>query len=109
MNQTADAADKPLVLVADDDATHRKVLQGVLEKAGFRVVTAENGKIALEVFSEMQPDVVLCDVEMPELDGFKVCETIRARETNRETPVFIITGREDQEAVEVGADSGKKT
>ncbi len=100
MNQTADAADKPLVLVADDDATHRKVLQGVLEKAGFRVVTAENGKIALEVFFEMQPDVVLCDVEMPELDGFTVCETIRARETNRETPVFIITGREDQEAVE---------
>ena len=100
MNQTADAADKPLVLIADDDATHRKVLQNVLEKAGFRVETAENGKIALQKFSEIHPDVVLLDVEMPGLDGFSVCETIRAEEGLRETPIFIITGREDQQAVE---------
>ncbi len=99
MNKIADAADQPLVLVADDDATHRRVLQDILEKAGFRVVLAENGKIALEQFSEMQPDVVLLDVEMPELDGFSVCESIRAQEGLRETPIFIITGREDKEAV----------
>ena len=99
MNQIADAEDQPLVLVADDDPVHRKVLQEVLEKADFRVVTAENGKSALELFSASHPDVVLLDVEMPEIDGISVCETIRARETNRETPIFIITGCEDQEAV----------
>jgi diguanylate cyclase (GGDEF)-like protein len=99
MNQTKDAADKPLVLVADDDGTHRRVLRNILEKSGFRVDTAENGKIALEKFSELQPDVLLLDVEMPELDGFSVCESIRAEEEIRETPIFIITGREDQEAV----------
>jgi len=64
------------------------------------VVLAENGKIAVEQFSKTQPDVVLLEVEMPELDGFSVCETIRAQEGVRETPIFIITGREDQEAVE---------
>jgi diguanylate cyclase (GGDEF)-like protein len=100
MNQTTDAADSPLVLVADDDGTHRRVLQNVLEKSGFRVDTAANGKIALEMFAELQPDVILLDVEMPELDGYSVCETIRAQETFRETPIFIITGREDEEAVE---------
>lgn len=100
MKQTAGAADKPLVLVADDDATHRRVLREVLEKAGFAVETAENGNIALELFSRIQPDVVLLDVEMPELDGFGVCECIRARETLRETPVFIITSRDDEAAVE---------
>ena len=100
MSQLAEATEKPLVLICDDDATHRKVLEGVLEKAGFRVLTAENGKVALELFSKTHPDVVLLDVEMPEVDGIEVCETIRARETNRETPIFIITGREDQEAVE---------
>ncbi len=100
MNQTADAHDKPLVLVADDDGTHRRVLREVLERAGFRVETAENGKIALDIFSDMRPDVVLLDVEMPELDGFAVCERIRALESLRETPIFIITGREDEEAVE---------
>ena len=99
MNKIADAAEQPLVLVADDDATHRRVLQDILVKAGFRVVLAENGKIALAQFSKTQPDVVLLDVEMPELDGFSVCETIRAQEGIRETPVFIITGREDKEAV----------
>jgi diguanylate cyclase (GGDEF)-like protein len=99
MNKIADAADQPLVLVADDDATYRRVLQGILEKAGFRVVLAENGKIALEQYSKTRPDVVLLDIEMPELDGFSVCKTIRAQEGIRETPIFIITGREDKEAV----------
>ena len=100
MNQPTDAADKPLVLIADDDAAHRRVLQNILEKAGFRVDTAENGKIALEKYAELNPDAVLLDVEMPELDGFSVCEAIRAEEQIRETPIFIITGREDEEAVE---------
>ena len=100
MNKIADAAVQPLVLVADDDATYRRVLQGILEKAGFRVVLAENGKIALKQFSKTRPDVVLLDIEMPELDGFSVCKNIRAQEGIRETPIFIITGREDQEAVE---------
>lgn len=100
MDRTADAADKPLVLVADDDPTHRRVLREVLEKCGFSVETAEDGKVALDLFSRAQPDVVLLDVEMPGLDGFAVCEAIRARETVRETPVFIITGREDEAAVE---------
>ena len=100
MNQTTDAADKPLILVADDDGTHRRVLRNILEKAGFRVETAEDGKIALEMFSKLQPDVLLLDVEMPELDGFSICESIRAEEEVRETPIFIITGREDEGAVE---------
>lgn len=100
MEQTADADAKPLVLVADDDATHRRVLRGVLENAGFTVETAENGKIALDVFDRIQPDVVLLDVEMPEMDGFSVCEQIRGRETLRETPIFIITSRDDEAAVE---------
>jgi CheY-like chemotaxis protein len=76
------------------------VLQSVLEKSGFRVETAANGKIALETFADNRPDVVLLDIEIPEIDGFSVCETIRGQESIRETPIFIITGREDQEAVE---------
>jgi diguanylate cyclase (GGDEF)-like protein len=100
MDQTAEADDKPLVLVADDDATHRRVLQEVLEAAGFQVAVAEDGEVALDLFTATQPDAVLLDVEMPELNGFEVCKRIRAQEKLRETPVFIITGREDEEAVE---------
>ncbi len=100
MNDSIDTADKPLVLIADDDATHRKVIQDVLEQAGFRVVTAEDGEIALELYLETLPDVVLLDVEMPHMNGFSVCENIRARETDRDTPIFIITGRDDYASVE---------
>jgi len=91
---------KPLVLVADDDATHRKVIQKVLEESGFRVVTAPNGKEAIDQVAKFNPDVVLLDVEMPEMDGFSVCEIIRARKTDREIPIFIITSRDDEESVE---------
>ncbi len=100
MDQTAESEDKPLVLIADDDATHRRVLQEVLETAGFQVAVAENGEVALDLYTATQPDAVLLDVEMPELDGFEVCKRIRAQETLRETPIFIITGREDEQAVE---------
>ncbi|MFQ5983868.1 MAG: PleD family two-component system response regulator, partial [Woeseiaceae bacterium] len=99
MTQRLALADKPLILVADDDATHRRVIEDVLEQAGFRVLTAPDGKVALELFARTPPDVVLLDVEMPEMDGFSVCEIIRAREANQETPIFIITSRDDDESV----------
>lgn len=100
MTTGLDTAEKPLVLVADDDATIRKMVQDVLEQAGFRVVTAADGKVALDQFARTQPDVVLLDVEMPEMDGFSLCEIIRARETDREIPIFMVTEREDSRSVE---------
>ncbi|MFQ6004292.1 MAG: putative bifunctional diguanylate cyclase/phosphodiesterase [Woeseia sp.] len=100
MTNGLDTAAKPLVLVADDDATIRKMVQDVLEQAGFRVVTAADGKVALDQFARTQPDVVLLDVEMPEMDGFSLCEIIRNRETDREVPIFMVTEREDNKSVE---------
>jgi len=101
MSQSSDTAEKPLVLVADDDPDHCSLIQDFLEQSGFRVVTAPDGKVALELYSKLQPDVVLLDVETPEgLDGFSVCDIIRARETVRESSIFIITESEDDESVE---------
>lgn len=101
MSQSSDTAEKPLVLVADDDPDHCSLIQDFLEESGFRVVTAPDGKVALELYSKLQPDVVLLDVETPEgLDGFSVCDIIRARETVRESSIFIITESEDDESVE---------
>jgi predicted signal transduction protein with EAL and GGDEF domain/response regulator of citrate/malate metabolism len=76
------------------------VIQKVLEESGFRVITAPNGKDAIEQVATFNPDVILLDVEMPEMDGFAVCEIIRARTTDREIPIFIITSRDDPESVE---------
>ena len=100
VSQSTAITGKPLVLVADDDATHRKVIQKVLEESGFRVIVAPNGKDAIDQVATFNPDVILLDVEMPEMDGFAVCEIIRARKADREIPIFIITSRDDPESVE---------
>jgi diguanylate cyclase (GGDEF)-like protein len=99
-------SDKPLVLVADDDPTHRMVIQEVLQQSGFRVLTAADGKVGLEMFVRAKPDVVLLDVEMPEMDGFSVCKAIRAMESESETPIFMVTGLDDKESVQRAYDLG---
>lgn len=97
----------PLALIADDDPTVRTIMREVLQQAGFRVEEACDGQAALDQFEQLSPDVVLLDVEMPRLDGYEVCRRIRAQETRRATPVFIVTGRDDpksiQHAYEIGA------
>ncbi len=106
MSESTAITGKPLVLVADDDATHRKVLQKVLEESGFRVVIAVNGKDAIDQVAKFDPDVALLDVEMPEMDGFAVCDFIRSRQSDREIPVFMITSRDDEESVQRAYDLG---
>jgi len=82
------------------------VIQEVLQQSGFRVLTAADGKVALEMFVQAKPDVVLLDVEMPQMDGFSVCKAIRSLENEMETPVFIVTGLEDKESVQHAYDIG---
>jgi diguanylate cyclase (GGDEF)-like protein len=106
VNSTPALIESPLVLVADDDPTQLIVLQEVLERAGFRVLTAHNGKMAMEHYQQANPDIVLLDVEMPLMSGLEVCKSIRASETDRQTPIFIITGLEDQAAVEIAYEVG---
>ena len=100
MSESTAITGKPLVLIADDDATHRRVLQKVLEESGFRVITAPNGKDAIDQVATFNPDAILLDVEMPEMDGFSACEIIRSQKSDREIPIFIITSRDDAESVQ---------
>ena len=100
MRFDTDAIENPLVLIADDDTTQILVMQEVLQQAGYRVLTAQDGKSALEIFNQAKPDIVLLDVDMPLMNGFDVCESVRASEIDWETPVFIMTGLDDQASVE---------
>ena len=106
MSNRSDHFDSPLILVADDDPTHRMVLQEVLEQAGNRVITAEDGETALVLFAQKKPDIVLLDVDMPKMDGYSVCKQIRELETDRETPILIVTGLDDSESVKRAYDAG---
>ncbi|MEB3303246.1 MAG: response regulator, partial [Cyanobacteriota bacterium] len=74
----ADTNPKPTLLVVDDEPAVRRVLVMRLQLAGYRVVCAEDGEQALELFHREQPDLVVLDVMLPKLDGFAVCRRLRA-------------------------------
>jgi PAS domain S-box-containing protein len=81
------------IMVADDNHINQKVIASLLNKMGHRADVVANGKEALEAFRLVPYDIILMDVQMPELDGFEVCRQIRALEQtkNRHTPIIAIT------------------
>jgi len=84
---------KPLkILIADDEANIRRILETRLTIANFEVFAANDGSQALELFQAIEPDLVVLDVMMPELDGFAVLERIRAQS---EVPVIMLTALGD--------------
>jgi PAS domain S-box-containing protein len=97
----------PLVLIVDDDEGARILTEIALTNAEFRVVQAENGKEALDVFRATQPDIVLLDVSMPVMDGFRACLELRQLQGGDNVPVLMLTGHDDvnsiNRAYEVGA------
>lgn len=83
----------PLVMVVDDSITVRKVTSRLLERHGMEAVTAKDGVEAIAKLQEIQPDVVLLDIEMPRMDGFEVATLIRHDERLRDLPIIMITSR----------------
>ncbi|HEX5805541.1 MAG TPA: Hpt domain-containing protein [Macromonas sp.] len=83
----------PLVLVVDDSITVRRVTQRLLKREGYRVALAADGVQALERLREEAPVVVLCDIEMPRMDGFEFVEHLRADPHWADLPVMMITSR----------------
>lgn len=88
------------MLLAADDANQRKLIWTVLSEFGFRIVSADDGKSAFDLFVKTQPDAVLVDIQSADPSGFDVCESIRKLESGRETPIFMITERDDEDSVE---------
>jgi putative two-component system response regulator len=99
---------KSLVLVVDDESANRALLEEILRREGHEVVTANDGRRALEQFKLARPDLVLLDVQMPYLNGYEVCRTLKADSETRLTPVVLITSlaaTEDRvRGLEAGAD-----
>lgn len=93
------------ILVIDDEAYIRDSVIGFLEDFGFEVIDAENGRVGLERFEDENPDLVLCDLRMPELDGLEVLAAITRK--NKEIPIIIVSGAgnisDTVEALRLGA------
>jgi signal transduction histidine kinase/CheY-like chemotaxis protein len=82
------------VLVVEDDPVMRDMLQRRLEKEGWTVMEAENGRVALKRMAERQPDLILLDLMMPEMDGFQFLDEIRTHEDWRSIPIIVVTAKE---------------
>ena len=80
------------ILLADDSITIQKVIELTFSDEDFDVVTVGNGRLALERLAEVRPDIVLCDIIMPEKDGYEVCEQIKKSASFSHLPVLLLTG-----------------
>ena len=95
------------VLVIDDEPINRKVLQNYLQLAGYKITETTSGEEALRLLDEnMDFDIVLCDVMMPGLSGYEVCESIRATYTASELPVILLTAKNRVSDLVVGFNAG---
>ena len=96
------------VLVVDDVATNRLLLRAKLSSAYYDVVVAENGRQALEMARTEQPDMVMLDVMMPDIDGFAVCAKLKSDAETAHIPVIMVTALDTPEerirGLEAGAD-----
>ena len=100
-------AHEPTVMVVDDSLTVRKITSRLLEREGYRVITAKDGVDAIESLIDDIPDVILSDIEMPRMDGFDFVRNIRADKRLKSVPVIMITSRladkHREYAMEIGA------
>lgn len=94
------------LLLADDSVTIQKVVELVLSGEGFEIRSANNGEEALAVMPEFRPDIVLSDIEMPVMDGYKLCKSIKTDPDTRDIPVILLAGVFEPISEELARDSG---
>lgn len=99
---------KNTVLIVDDDPGARDILEALLLKEEYRLAFASNGDDALKKAVELMPSLILLDVMMPEMDGFEVCQRLRAIPLLAEVPIIMLTALDDRRSrlhgIEAGAD-----
>ena len=98
----------PMILVVDDDPIIRVLCEETLRGSGFDVVTRANGLSVIEDFDEIAPDAVLLDVEMPGMDGFKVCQALQNLKSAQNVPIIMVTAHDDAASVNRAFEAGAK-
>jgi len=93
------------VLVIDDEAPVRLLLQKILESAGYRVTAVADGTSALKAAHESPPDLAICDLSMPGIDGFTVCSMLRRNRTFT-APILVLSGRINEKDIQAARQAG---
>jgi CheY-like chemotaxis protein len=96
------------ILVVDDEAPIRLLLEKILQSAGYRVTSVADGMSAIKAVREDPPDLAICDLSMPGIDGFSVCSVFKRIKTFK-SPVLVLSGRVNEKdikaALKTGADA----
>lgn len=95
-----------LALVAEDSRIQAKILEQILQRAGFTVCIAGDGQAALELAREHRPHVVISDIEMPRMSGYELCRAIKQTPELRQVPVVLLSTLADAEDIIRGLDAG---
>ena len=98
--------DKGRILLVDDEEDILEFLSYNLIKEGYKIKTANNGKSALKILEKFNPDLIILDVMMPEMDGIEVCESIRKNEKNDDVLILFLTARSEDYSELAGFSAG---
>ena len=97
---------KGRILLVDDEEDILEFLSYNLRKEGYKIKTASNGKSALKILEKFNPDLIILDVMMPEMDGIEVCENIRKNEKNDDVLILFLTARSEDYSELAGFSAG---
>ncbi len=95
------------ILIIDDSAVNNVLLENVLEDQNYEVIIAFNGNDAFKAIDKNIPDLILLDIMMPDMDGYKILEELKSKENTKQIPVIMVSAKSDSldinKAMELGA------
>lgn len=97
---------KVRILLVEDEPNIMRLTSVMLEKEGYQVIQAQNGKVGIEKAKKESPDIVVTDLIMPEKNGFDVCRGVRANPATANTPILILTAMGDEFNKSAGFEAG---
>ncbi len=100
------SAGNKTILVVEDSTTQALHLRAVLEREGLHVTWARDGREGVQKAQELRPDLIVLDIQLPEMDGFQVCQQLKASPATADIPVIMLTRYDDAESVISGLEKG---
>lgn len=94
------------VLVIEDNLEIRENTTEILELAGFKVISAENGMEGITMATENSPDIILCDIMMPEANGYEVLKNLKSNKATAQIPFIYVTASAEKSEVKFAMDMG---
>lgn len=95
-----------MILVVEDSPTQARHLQALLEQTGALVVCAVDGRMGLRLAQRMQPDIIVLDIQMPDISGFEVCQQLKNDDVTADIPVIMLTRQDGPDDVLAGLQLG---